>query len=714
MKTTTLFSLCVVLLIGLISADIYMHNPRGSNDRNCRNDNGEDRRNANRLFDSQNNDKGGYSCPRRYPFPAGSAGRATVNEFGKIISSTTNDHIDTPVFTFYAGSILHLEWTSQHACGSNDNTDCRMVIQYACNDPAPASTTDATIKSMISNPYIRDGTPITNNDGDNTNDEATTTIPATPNNAACTSTYTTANCTFDGRYGFQEPYANYLQCQARRRNFGLFTADQLPITDNNANRAINTRQNPNGNRYGLECPEERDYYPYWVPSIWKDVAVGVKESELATCEKYVKESQNVVDKCICISTATPNPMDERDCATKSGTWKCGGKWNLPTPSCFALPWTRDNHLGNTIDGHAHAYNWTLPSIPAGVNNLTCVLRLRYNITTGDFNQTLDSRNNCNPNDLTCTNSPIADRDNRESMTYLNILEESDERYNLSFAINTDQHARTFQDRSYAFNIVPLPSEPECTKKVWNLNVRGKRGNIVQTYPAVEYDFAPADLALESEDCVHIQWIGSDYNPDRNPNNGEGGPPNPNNVNEAKADRSNFVQMADASRNFPLKVSEMSNPFFSDSTGKINKDLVKRFAFIDQDISACKNLTALRVTNPNNRNARERDPANCAKLNAAANPYFRGALVKVYNQGVFHFMSTRNNNFSNRSQKVKITVGECTSGCSNSKSLDGGQIAGVVIGSAAACGLLGFAFYKFGGAKAVKGRFGASQRSKQPA
>jgi len=56
---------------------------------------------------------------------------------------------------------------------------------------------------------------------------------------------------------------------------GLFTADQKLRGD----FPIYTRQNPAETGRGLEVPEERDYYPYWGPTPWKDIAIMVSDKK---------------------------------------------------------------------------------------------------------------------------------------------------------------------------------------------------------------------------------------------------------------------------------------------------------------------------------------------------------------------------------------------------------------------------------------------------
>ena len=147
------------LLFVNVFADVYMHNPRGrlvlvnscavhdaplscSNDRNC--ERNVNRKNGNRLFDSQNNAKvtrlaccytrpladssflqGGYACPRAVGGPEIKENNMyPVSEHTVIGMKTDQNRY------YYAGSTLAVQWTNQHGCGGNSNVNCEIVLQY--------------------------------------------------------------------------------------------------------------------------------------------------------------------------------------------------------------------------------------------------------------------------------------------------------------------------------------------------------------------------------------------------------------------------------------------------------------------------------------------------------------------------------------------------------------------------------------------------------
>jgi len=593
-----LSSVVLLLAVAYVFGDIYMHNPGGSNNR--LNEANTNRDNNNRLFDSQNNAKGGYCWG--------------------------------PPMTFYGGSRLGIEWTNQHGCG-NPNVHCEVIIQYMCQDGDMKSQMGWT--SWDIREGVTTNTPNADNNTVNrlTNDVDTFARQG-PNSISsdalksldqpweqlvntgiepprpCLTQNAAGQCQVYSE-GMHEPFEYYDQCRRRARNTGLFLADQQL----GGRTAIFTRQNAGGGRSGLECAEERDYYPYWHPSPWVDIAVLT--DNVARCAYYTQNSQNnnVVNYC-----TIPEYNNNDDCTKNGGSWDYFTN-DHSSPDCAATPHNRDNHLGNDLTGFANTYNWTLPNIENG----KCVIRIRYNISTADYDAwNIDS--NSNKNAALNISSPISNNP---------YIQPFDDGQQLRLAINTAQFGRTFQDRSYMFSIKRRPTNIGALDRIWNVNVRGKRGNIVQTYPAVEYDFTPQRLAVRVGDYIHFQWTGCDTNPQGNDGEGTQG-----------TDRSNIVFLK-GGRDYNNKGSQ---DFFDGDTRQAA-------AFLGNDPDICAaNLSSLQAST-NDQNTINRAKSNCAKLNAAGR-YFNSGLTKItahHNGNTYHYMSTRNNNFSNRSQKGTVTV-----------------------------------------------------------
>jgi hypothetical protein len=261
------------LLVAYVAGDLYLHNPRGSNDR--LNEANENRNNANRLFDSQNNAKGGYCVG--------------------------------PAMNFYEASLLSIQWTVQHGCGStNPKLYCNMVIQYMC------STKDAPPSERV-----RDGTTT-----DTIPDDEATGVQAVDGNGEL-------------KFGMHENKVFYDACQTRERNKGLWISDREEEGNLNGDAAVNTRQNNNGGRRGFECPEERDYFPYWAPAPWRDVVILTADKSY--CDFYKKESQNVKSRHFCADKNTgaqAAPNNEAECTSTGNKWNEVPAFNIPAPDCL--------------------------------------------------------------------------------------------------------------------------------------------------------------------------------------------------------------------------------------------------------------------------------------------------------------------------------------------------------------------------------------------
>lgn len=559
----TMTAIITLIIIGIQSnmvyGDVYLHNPRGSNNR-C-DERSNNRNNANRLFDSQNNAAGGYAIGCNRPEDA-------VNDAD----------ITCYQMEYYTDTIIPIRWTSQHNCG--ENNDCQFILQYSC-------------EGQLGND-IRDGHP-QNPNGDTCTERIPEKTDSQLEENERISPY---------KYGKHEDYTFYQRCKERERNPHLFTADQKL----KGKSAIYTRQNPNGDRYGFECPEERDYYPYWSESDWRDIAVLTTDT--SKCDYYRQNSQCVTEKHECVG-GTRFSTTEEECNLHGGLWYTYPQFpeSQCNFTCTDAPTSTINRLGLGVNSTTHTtFHWKLPSAPLQ----NCVLRLRYNISTKETPWEFTSANNSQ-----LKNNPVKN---------------TTQGIPVRMAINTAQYGRTFEDRTYTFNIVERPQELK-EKMIHNVNVQGKRGNIAQVRNCIEYDFVPNILYISEEEYIHFQWLGSDYNPAGN--DGEG---------RAGTDRSNVVVIDTKKDNMPS----------DDSTEILTEETLKILASLGQPIEDSEKCYTFEQLVSGNKRNDQQSLKNCALLNRAE-PYFNFPPIKPSSSGKVKAMSSRNNNFSNRGQKLVIIV-----------------------------------------------------------
>jgi len=636
-------SVTALIFFSFCSCDIYLHNPRGSNNR--LNERRATRENNNRLFDSQNNNRGGYNVGDRNDVPSGS----NQDDQYQMRYFQSGPNPET------SPSELTVVWTNQHGCGVNEvdnpnKLNCQILLQFMCCDEDKCDERDDD------DDLLRDGTQR----GDTDFEQG-----ARDENIQATLKRRRKNNNNNANKGRQESWDHYNDCRTRDANGGLFLADQR----RKSNLATNTRQNPNGNRNAMECAEERDYYPYWHPSPWIDIAVLTSNASL--CDYYSEESGNLKPKGKCFEEGKRSSRFNvaADCVKNNGKWKevyhflekdpalqskhyCEKKanrvWGTPRDAldpdqeaclvlppkliCQKAPFTRTNHLGNTPDATPANFTWRLPHFPSGKTKI-CAMRIRYNVSTDDYHP-FETDSSVNGK----KKSPVQDNPD--------VSIDREDGPKLRLAINTDQYGRTFQDRSHVFQLKPRPDGVPKGTRIINLNVMGKRGNIVQVYPGVEYDFVPNNLLISTSDLVHVQWTGSNTHDNNSP--GGDGQTGDDGRGRGGTDRSNIVEIPNYLSSFPLAF---------EASRMVNDAKVVWSASGRQKISA-KDLAVYLASSGYYKDAaaaKEKKGGNMNALLDNAPASFEGVLLQFKKKASYAFMCSRNNNFSNRSQKAKIIV-----------------------------------------------------------
>jgi len=651
-----------------------MHNPRGSNNR--LNEKSANRANGNRMFDSQNNNRGGYNVADLHENQGfddyakdavnGKTGEQLMYDYNDRTWATNDGKVQFEE-VYLEDSTMKVTWTAQHGCGNAKN-NCNFVMQWTCDthdwDDNNAVNSNAEIENVR---YAKDGLRVQLKNGLNTN------TPGNANGIAnVDNQFATNNNNNVGRHESEEWYA---YAQQRERNKGLFTADQKV-----GGKAINTRQNPGGTRRGLEVPEERDYFPYWLPSPFKTAAIF--HNDLDECEQQMRSKDQAFEtkwQCVPqlnsnwnnISNNIPKARTQADCTAAGGRWKSYLQpAAVPKPACVKNAWSQVNNLGNvagTLNGGLpQSYDWQIPTsaqlAAAGCYRYTdptgsiqpyyrLMNRMRYNMTTGDYDP-YKTTAACNQNNNAGIQSPV----NQNPTVDVGYMMQG-----IRLAINTAQTGRTFQDRSHVYRVQERPAQL-VGRVVRNQNVQGKRGNIVQTFPAVEYDFWPKIQEVKVGECVSYAWVGSNTHNNGNPaGDGQAGDAG---EGQGGTDRHNLVQYLNEEKSYPLPLDKVddfftTNDCFRTYTGEVVNSGTAGGGMANKD--AQMYLMSNGFYTSYNKNGDAQSFIGSAQANAINEllndtpASLRSITCCPKQAGEWVFGATRNNNFSNRDQKLRMKV-----------------------------------------------------------
>jgi hypothetical protein len=455
----------------------------------------------------------------------------------------------------------------------------------------------------------------------------------------------------------------------------------------------------NAKRHGYECPHERENINVNYSTPWVDIAVFLDEPTKENCAEITEQNHRKMYQCIETYADGSRKhksqyTDEEACKKEGHLWmhfhhsigvmtdmnteglcnRANGRlgasskvkyhWSRPLnyvdiandvlpeeeclilpkkADCLKVPNTRPNYFGN-VDGPSEPgqpmpqpprYTWELPKFQDGKEK-RCVFRLRTFIDNDDANF---SHGN-------------------EEHTYWSESddEEDEELLSLTLAVphmGTQNGKVVFEDRSHVFRLLPRPEEIPDDLKIHNIVVRGKRGNIVQTYPMTEYDFVPNRLNINEGEAVQVQWTGSNTHFNQNSGRGDG-QVNAEGQGKGGSDRHNFLQLGSRKHNYPAPFE--AHTLFHNAEwvwsshargAEENKAINLSMSHATSGYYQCVN-----GDNCNGQAYKAKKDIDDELDNAS--PSFQGHVFKPA-KGEYFYKCMRNDNFSNRSQKGELIV-----------------------------------------------------------